>query len=162
MLAATTETHFTRRAADGSAASLQFSFEFDEMSGARRLRPLARPVKGAAVGEIPLRSHADGLAPRFTAWRGRSGRRYVATAYPLWSDEALSFEDAVLIAVGADRSILAVRDSGPFGSFEALQNWRLEMAGAGAAQIHVHLIAATAQERRRAVADLDPGGRPAH
>jgi hypothetical protein len=119
-------------------------------------------ASGARAGEIPLRSRADGVDPRFTAWRGQSGRRYVATAYALASDEAFSFEDAVLIAVAADRSVLAVRDSGPFEHLEDLQGWRSEVAEAGAVEIHVHLIAATPEERRRAVADLDPGQRSQH
>lgn len=106
--------------------------------------------------ELPLRSLSGAHGGRFTAWRGRSGRRYVSSSFAIHDEDALSFADAVLIAVGADRSVLAVREAGPWGLEAAVTRWRDEAAAAGACEIHVHLIAASAEDRRRAVADLTP------
>lgn len=105
--------------------------------------------------EIPLRAGGDG---RFTAWRGRSGRRYVASAYPASADDALGFSDAVLIAVDRARRIVAARDSGPWGVEAATERWRQGALAQGAVEIHVHLIAADAEARARVVADLAPEG----
>jgi DnaJ family protein C protein 2 len=54
----------------------------------------------------------------------------------------------VLIAVRRDRSIISVREAGPWGLEAATMRWRDEAEAAGASEIHVHLIAATAEERR--------------
>jgi hypothetical protein len=141
--------------------SEQSAFAFDAPPAAGRSVEAARrggpfDIPRDIPCEIPLRS-MDAHAPsRFTAWRGRSGRRYVASAFPALSDEPLSFTDAVLIAVDRERRIVAVRDSGPWGLVEALERWRDEAAAGGAEQLHVHLIAGTAEERRAVVADLTP------
>lgn len=106
--------------------------------------------------ETPLRSLAERRERRFTAWRGRSGRRYVASIFGAADDAALTFADALLIAVSADRRVLAVRESGPFGVEAASNRWRDAAIAAGAAEIHVHLLAETAEARRAALADLTP------
>ncbi len=106
--------------------------------------------------ELPLRSLATCHTSRFTAWRGRSGRRYVASSFKVSDSDALSFADSVLIAVGPDRGIISVRDAGPWGLEAAVARWRDEVVAAGAREIHVHLIAATPDDRRKAVADLTP------
>jgi hypothetical protein len=117
----------------------------------------AAPRHGArAPREQKLRSLAPCHASRFTAWRGRSGRRYVASSFMAADDGALSFPDSVLIAVDAGRRIVGVREAGPWGLEAAVSRWRDEAMGAGAVEIHVHLIAATPEDRRRAVADLTP------
>lgn len=106
--------------------------------------------------ELPLRSLSSAHTSRFTAWRGRSGRRYVASSFGIHDSDALSFADSVLIAVNASRSIMAVREAGPWGVEAAVTRWRDEVVAAGAIELHVHLIAATPDDRRRAVADLTP------
>ncbi len=116
-----------------------------------------RPAMAAAMpGELALRSLSSAHTSRFTAWRGRSGRRYVATSFAIGDGDALSFADSVLIAVDRGRAILSVRDAGPWGLEAAAVRWRDEVAAAGASEIHVHLIAATGEDRRKAVADLTP------
>ena len=106
--------------------------------------------------ELPMRS-THGLGERrFTAWRGRSGRRYVASIFAVGDEHALGFTDAVLLAVSADRRILAARDSGPFGVEAALTRWQRAIAAAGAAEIHVHLLAEDGVSRRAALLDLMP------
>lgn len=107
-----------------------------------------------AAHEAPLRSLEPGRGRRFTAWRGRSGRRYIASVFAIGDEAALGFADAVLIAVSRERRIVAARESGPFGPEAASGRWRDASLAAGAAEIHVHLLAETAEARRAAVADL--------
>lgn len=111
---------------------------------------------GAGAFEMPLRSTAAFSERRFTAWRGRSGRRYVASVFQVGDDHALGFTDAVLLAVAPDRSIIAARDSGPFGIEAALTRWRGAVRQAGACEIHVHLLAEDGISRRAALLDLMP------
>lgn len=113
-----------------------------------------QPVE--AVVETPLASLAGEGERRFTAWRGRSGKRYVASAFALTDEAALGFCDAVLIAVSADRRILALREASGFGAEPGLARWRDWVALAGAVEIHVHLLAEDAEARRAALVDLTP------
>ncbi len=106
--------------------------------------------------ELPMRSTASLSERRFTAWRGRSGRRYVASVFAADDMHALGFTDAVLLAVSAERRIIAARDSGPFGVEAALSRWQRAVAAAGACEIHVHLLAEDGLSRRAALLDLMP------
>lgn len=106
--------------------------------------------------ELPLRSTASLSERRFTAWRGRSGRRYVASVFAIDDSHGLGFTDAVLLAVSAERRIIAARDSGPFGVEAALARWQRAVAAAGACEIHVHLLAEDGLARRSALLDLMP------
>lgn len=111
---------------------------------------------GTDAREMPLRS-AVGLGERrFTAWRGRSGQRYVASVFSVTDDHALGFSDAVLLAVSEDRQIIAARESGPFGIEAALTRWRRSVVLAGASEIHIHLLAEDGLSRRAALLDLMP------
>lgn len=110
----------------------------------------------APVREVPLRSTANTCERRFTAWRGRSGKRYVASVFAIHDDAALGFVDVIVLAVTPGRQIIAARDSGPFGVESALTRWRDAAMSAGASEIHVHLLADGASERRRALIDLMP------
>ena len=69
---------------------------------------------------------------------------------------ALGFTDAVLLAVSADRRVIAARDSGPFGVEAALGRWQRSIMQAGACEIHVHLLAEDGVSRRAALLDLMP------
>lgn len=111
---------------------------------------------GADAREMPLRSAAGLGERRFTAWRGRSGRRYVASVFSVTDDHALGFSDAVLLAVSEDRQIIAARESGPFGIEAALTRWRRSVVLAGASEIHIHLLAEDGLSRRAALLDLMP------
>lgn len=111
---------------------------------------------GADAREMPLRSAAALGERRFTAWRGRSGQRYVASVFSVTDDHALGFSDAVLLAVSEDRQIIAARESGPFGIEAALTRWRRSVVLAGASEIHIHLLAEDGLSRRAALLDLMP------
>ncbi|TCR67222.1 hypothetical protein [Bosea sp. BK604] len=126
-----------------AALAYQISLDFDAVQ-----EPVAR--------EMPLRSTAGLAERRFTAWRGRSGRRFVASVFSITDDHALGFSDAVLLAVSAERRIIAARESGPFGIEAALTRWRRSVAMAGATEIHVHLLAEDGLTRRAALLDLMP------
>lgn len=125
---------------------------------AERATPLFDDAAGlpGQVRELPLRATAQLAERRFTAWRGRSGRRYVASVFAIQDGHALGFTDAVLLAVSPDRKIVAARDSGPFGIDAALTRWRDAVAMAGASEIHVHLLAEDSAGRRAALCDLMP------
>ncbi|KFC73142.1 hypothetical protein FG93_01886 [Bosea sp. LC85] len=111
---------------------------------------------GTDAREMPLRSAAGLGERRFTAWRGRSGQRYVASVFSVTDDHALGFSDAVLLAVSEDRQIIAARESGPFGIEAALTRWRRSVVLAGASEIHIHLLAEDGLSRRAALLDLMP------
>ncbi len=153
----------------------QAAFAFlPHISGAAQERGFRETAPAAAPAvtpcEMPLLSRAGDAARvgggpgdcRFSAWKGRSGRRYVVSCFAVGDEAALGYPDAVVIAVGPGRDVLGVRDAGPWGMAAALESWRDEMLAEGAVQLHVHLIAATVEDRRRAVADLTPARALAH
>jgi hypothetical protein len=87
------------------------------------------------------------LAGRFHVWRGRSGRRYVVSAYA--PDAVPDYVEAVLLAVvrtGEGPRLLAcqAREAGGFAGYDF----------AGADEVHLHLLAPDAAARAAMVADL--------
>lgn len=89
------------------------------------------------------------------AWRGRSGRRYVAQIHTVLSLPVVAATD-VLIAVQRDAdtqvaSIVAVRHGLDATSFPG---WIASMVSGGANEVHVHMLADTAAERDAIVDDL--------
>jgi hypothetical protein len=105
----------------------------------------------------PLAALADEpLSPRFCAWRGASGRRYIASVYEARACPA--YCDAALIAVAADpdgrRRIVALADTGPFPEPVVARFAQTLTPTVGRLELHLHLLAATAAERRAALDDL--------
>jgi hypothetical protein len=105
----------------------------------------------------PLASLADDpLSPRFCAWRGASGRRYIASVYEARACPA--YCDAVLIVVEAApdgrRRIVALADTGAFPEPVVARLARTPAPVAGRLELHLHLLAATTAERRAALDDL--------
>lgn len=126
-------------------------------SGLAGCLPLAAEAAPAlAAVECPLKGAGALRDRRFTAWRGRSGRRYIASVFQITDATALGYADAVLIAVTADRRVLAARDSGPFGLESALLRWRDAAREAGAVELHLHLLAEDETARQTALRDLTP------
>jgi hypothetical protein len=92
-----------------------------------------------------------GLASRFHAWRGISGRRYLSTVYG--AENAPAYEGAVVVLArrDADGTRLALwagrapRSSGALRRFAQMKR---------AEEVHVHLIAERDEERAAVEADL--------
>jgi hypothetical protein len=96
------------------------------------------------------------LSPRFCAWRGASGRRYIASVYdaracPAYCDAAL-----IAVAIGTDgrRRIVALADTGVFPEPVVARLARTPAPNGGRLELHLHLLAATAAERHAALDDL--------
>lgn len=103
----------------------------------------------AALAGMPISS-------RFCSWKGRSGRRYVFSVYPASACPAFCY--AILLAAVRDangrRRVLSVRETGTFPE-PAVASAQRELEGFGpAVELHLHLLAASPEERRTAVADL--------
>ena len=103
----------------------------------------------AALAGMPISS-------RFCSWKGRSGRRYVFSVYP--APACPAFCDAILLAAVRDakgrRRVLSVRETGAFPE-PAVASARRELKAFGpAAELHLHLLATSPEERAAAVADL--------
>jgi hypothetical protein len=122
--------------------------------------PPHEPPPASAVREERLRA-AGALGEgslRLSAWRGRSGRRYVVGIHSL-DDAALDdARDAVVLAVArgpeaAGRLVRAASveaDAGP----GFCRRFIAEARARGATELHVHRLVEGAAERRAVVADM--------
>lgn len=93
---------------------------------------------------------------RFCAWRGLTGRRYMASIYGF--DDCPDYENVVALAVRRNpdgrRAILAGVDLGAFPII-ALNDAAMRAAREqGANEIHLHLLADTPEARAAAIEDL--------
>ena len=104
-----------------------------------------------ATSCYPLVAREAGLPRRYVYWYGRSGRRYLFTAVE--AAAMADFTDAVAVAVRG--GAVAWAGQGP-ALAEMGRTARL-----GGADLYVHLLAASPEERRAVVADLRPAP-PAH
>ena len=92
-----------------------------------------------------------------SAWRGRSGRRYVVGVHALDEPELNDMGESVVIAVRRDRAGVAepVAVASAGGSpRDRLRNWVARARHEGATEMHVHRLAQDEAERRAIVADL--------
>lgn len=94
-----------------------------------------------------------------SAWRGRSGRRYVVGIHALSEPEFDEVGNAVVIAVRRDGMGVAqpvsVAASGESPRERLQRSWLARVSQSGATEIHVHRLAESADERRAIVEDLD-------
>ena len=95
---------------------------------------------------------AAGVPVRYLYWFGRSQQRYLFTCTD-WRS-LLDFSEGVAIAVSRG----AVVWSGEIAALAALP----ASAQAQHSTIYVHLLAATAEERRRVIEDLRPATESGH
>lgn len=110
---------------------------------ANRRRPEPQALKAA---------RSCGLAMRYQAWTGASGRRYVVSVHARHG--LPDFSDAVLLAVAVDEAGgLTLLDTRV--SEDGLDDWP---ALATADEVHVHLLARRPEDRARVAADLHDGG----
>lgn len=93
-----------------------------------------------------------GAGPRLTAWRGRSGRRYGFTVYPL--------AEAVALDEPCTFGLLVARDADGFasivdcGDLSLLSRLLLVVGPCGATELHLHRLAGSDAERRAILLDL--------
>jgi hypothetical protein len=118
-----------------SRRTLHWSVAVHGMKAGRAAR---QPVR-----EERLRSGATG---DLTAWRGRSGRRYVCSVYP-----ASAVSDLDLVGDAAALVLAVARNAAGSAALLAIGS-----VPAGATELHVHRLAETADERAAAVGDLAP------
>ena len=94
-----------------------------------------------------------------SAWRGRSGRRYVVGVHELAEPDFAEVGEAVVIAVRRDDHGIAlpvsVAASGRSPRERLHRNWIARARQHGATEMHVHRLAESEDERRAIVADLD-------
>lgn len=94
-----------------------------------------------------------------SAWRGRSGRRYVVGVHTLLEPDLDEVGEAVLIAVRRDAAgiaepvAVAAAGTGPRERFDGA--WFARMRSRGATEMHVHRLAENEDERCAVVADLE-------
>lgn len=92
-----------------------------------------------------------------SAWRGRSGRRYVVGVHPIVGFEADEGAEAVCIAVGRDKGGIAELISAVSGlDADTIQRWTAKARSKGATEVHVHRLADNTAERAAIVSDLKP------
>jgi hypothetical protein len=93
-----------------------------------------------------------------SAWRGRSGRRYIVGVHPLVEDEILEVTEAVILAVRRDPDgtahVIDVATAGTEPSVAARTRWMSRAREKGATEMHVHRLAEGDRERRAVIEDL--------
>jgi hypothetical protein len=120
----------------------------------RRGADATKPASRRADNGAPLRALAQGsLAARFRSWRGASGARYVFSVYDCRSCPV--YIDAILLVASpltdGGREIMFVADTG------RLPDLVLAKAAAefeGDFEFHVHVLASSAEERGKVIADI--------
>lgn len=112
------------------------------------------------IREERLRSAAalhGAPALQLTAWRGRSGARYVCSIYDVEQPD-LAADGLVVVAARRDESgvgyLISARSFEP--ADPRRQSWIAACRRDGATELHVHRLAANEADRQRAAADLQP------
>ncbi|MFF8800469.1 MULTISPECIES: hypothetical protein [unclassified Methylobacterium] len=115
----------------------------------------------ADVREERLRTMAGlrgSAAPSLSAWRGRSGRRYVVGVHDLVEAELAEIGEAVVIAVRRDEAgiaeAVAIAAIGRGARERLHRNWLARARQNGATEMHVHRLAESEEARRAVVTDL--------
>ncbi|MEA1831238.1 hypothetical protein U8607_03995 [Methylobacterium durans] len=93
-----------------------------------------------------------------SAWRGRSGKRYVVGVHDLSEPDLDEMGEAVVIAVRRDEAgiaeLVAVAAAGGSPRERLHRNWLARVRTSGANEMHVHRLAGSADERSAIVDDL--------
>jgi hypothetical protein len=123
---------------------------------ARILKPAETFGFGDTASEPVVIADAAVGAHRCHYWRGASGRRYLHTAYDLVDCPPIRDVAYVLARrhVNGDREILHVNTATNAHAPLNLARIRQRAATLGANEVHLHLLAATPEQRMLAVCDL--------
>ncbi|HVJ77986.1 MAG TPA: hypothetical protein VM620_09145 [Hyphomicrobium sp.] len=120
-----------------------------DVRGRRASKEIQQPVEAAVVmaGENP---------PRFHFWTGASGKRYVHTVYNIFDCPTLEDANYILVrrAETGVRMVLAIGQLSNQSPTLNLAEIRQHASALGADEVHVHLLAASAQEARAVEDDL--------
>jgi len=105
-----------------------------------------------------------GLERLFHSWRGASGHRYICSVYDVDQPPAFDCSRAVVIAVRRDAAgeasiAFVFQPDAQDGVQDSLGLWTLRARQCGAREWHVHLLAASAEERKLATRDLSSSAR---
>jgi hypothetical protein len=117
-------------------------------------------VRRAGVREERLRATAGlrGGTLNLSAWRGRSGRRYVVGVHPLTETDILDVTDAIVLAVRRDQTgvaqLIDIATAGPKPRDRLRKSWMATVRARGATEMHVHRLAEDDATRRAIVDDL--------
>lgn len=116
-------------------------------------------ARRAGVREERLRVTAGlSVALRLSAWRGRSGRRYVVGVHALREADLSDVTEAVLIAVRREGDgtacVVDVAAAGALPRERLASAWMAAVRACGATEMHVHRLAADEAERGAVIADL--------
>ncbi len=119
-------------------------------------------ARRAGVREERLRVTAGLPAPLpLSAWRGRSGRRYVVGVHALAESELSDVTEAVLIAVRREGDgtarVVDVAAAGALPRERLARAWMSAVRAWGATEMHVHRLARDEDERLAVIADLQDG-----
>jgi hypothetical protein len=118
-----------------------------------------RARRSVSKPELVIADQTAGLDDRFHFWSGASGRRYVHSVYDLFDCPEVPAANFLLVRRDGSghRSVLAIghvtHDAGSLNLAEI----RFRAARLGANEVHVHLLAPSAQERRIVELDLRAG-----
>lgn len=96
----------------------------------------------------------------FHFWSGASGQRYVHTVYDLLDCPEIPAANFLLVRrdVMGQRSVLAIGHLKNQAPSLNLAELRHRAARLGANEVHIHLLASSAQDRRTVELDLRAGG----
>jgi len=114
-----------------------------------RLRAGSIAVPQVANGEIESQT-------RFHFWTGASGKRYVHTVYSLFDCPPVGVANYVLVRRDAknQRSVLAIGRLTAESATLNLAEIRQRGATLGAHEVHIHLLATSAQDSQAVEVDL--------
>ncbi len=118
-----------------------------------------RARRSAPEPQLATLDGASGYEERFHFWCGGSGQRYVHTVYDLLDCPEVPAANFLLVHRDASgrRSVLAIGHLKHEVASLNLAEIRHRAARLGANEVHVHLLAPSAQERRIVELDLRAG-----
>lgn len=118
-----------------------------------------RARRSVSKPEFAIADQTANLDDRFHFWSGASGRRYVHSVYDLLDCPEVPAANFLLVKRDASghRSVLAIGHAVHEAASLNLAEIRFRAARLGANEVHVHLLAPSAQERRIVELDLRAG-----
>ena len=118
-----------------------------------------RARRSALNPELAVLDTTSDLTDRFHFWSGASGQRYVHTVYDLIDCPEIPAANFLLVhrEKSGRRMVLAIGHATHAAGSLNLAEIRQRAARLGANEVHVHLLAPSAQQRRMIELDLRAG-----